>query len=632
VIIATAGHVDHGKTLLVHSLTGIETDRLEEEKDRGLTIDLGFAYIDDELGGRLGFVDVPGHIKFINNMLAGVGAIDYALLVIAADDGPMPQTMEHLAILDQLGISRGAVALTKIDRVDSSRLEQVRMEVTDILNQTSLADADVFPLSSITGEGIDDLKTTLCLTASEIDSRPGNGHFRLAIDRCFSVKGSGLVVTGSIFSGEVSEGDEVYLVPQGEALRVRGIHTQNQAASHATIGDRCAINLAGHNLRRENISRGNWLTSNPHHEASSRFDMLLKVLASESKPLANWTPVHVHTAANHVTGRVAVLEDTRINPNESGLVQVVLKEAINICMGDRVILRDQGAIRTIAGGTIVSPYSPLRGRARPARLELLRQCVDLESHQALEVLLVHATLGLTNTECINALNMKPSEVHTCASKLEVEFLNETIISRQHLEKLEQDLLAKFDQWHEKNPQTTGLSQNQIAKLLPGRCSFVDALVERLVSDEKLVKTGNTLQRPGFSSQLSAEVQALWNEVEPILSRSQTKPPVLHDLAEQLSVPPKTLEKSLNACVQSSLLIRPVKNRYFTPAAIQELCMLLFEAAGGADFTVKQYRDVTGIGRNLAIEILEYFDRRRITQRLGDTRKILIERNSTPRGQ
>ncbi len=621
-IIATAGHVDHGKTLLVHALTGIETDRLEEEKNRGLTIDLGFAYIDDELGGRLGFVDVPGHIKFINNMLTGVGAIDYALLVIAADDGPMPQTLEHLAILDQLGISQGAVALTKIDRVDPQRVESVKKQVSEILSQTSLADISIHPISSTTGEGIDDLKTTLCLSASEIESRAVRGHFRLAIDRCFSVKGSGLVVTGSVFSGEVTVDDEIYLDPGSQPVRVRALHTQNQPAQTAWVGDRCAINLAGHNLDRDSISRGNWLTSNPHHDTTTRFDMLLKVLPEQNKPLRHWTPVHVHTAANHVTGRIATLQASSIAVNEEGLAQIVISEAINVCMGDKVILRDQSAVKTIAGGIIVSPYSPKRGRSKPMRIAYLEKSARLTPDRALEILLESAFLGLTQKECTNITNMTQSELQLCTRDMSVEFLGETIISTTHLDQVEKTLLTNFDQWHKNNPQAKGLSSNQAAKLLPSRCRFTDILLERLASTEKLVKTGNTLQRPGFSTQLSDDVKALWRKVEPILSNDRTKPPVIHDLARELSTQPRDLEKLLNECVQCGLLVRPVRNRYFIPAAMEELHRLLFEAADGEDFTVKQYRDASGIGRNLCIEILEYFDRQRITQRLADKRKIL----------
>ena len=247
-IVATAGHVDHGKTSLVQLLTGVDTDRLKEEKQRGLTIDLGFAYTDTETGGRLGFVDVPGHIRFINNMLAGVSAIDLALLVVAADDGVMPQTVEHLDVLQLLGIQRGIIAVTKIDRVEAHRVDEVIGELEVLTASTFLAGADVYPVSSLSGEGVDTLKLALDIAAEETARRAADGLFRLAIDRRFSVHGSGIVVTGSVFAGNVSIGDNLILMPQGTPVRVRGLHTQNQSAESATAGDRCAVNLTGNRL------------------------------------------------------------------------------------------------------------------------------------------------------------------------------------------------------------------------------------------------------------------------------------------------------------------------------------------------------------------------------------------------
>ena len=621
-IIATAGHVDHGKTLLVHALTGIETDRLEEEKDRGLTIDLGFAYIDDELGGRLGFIDVPGHIKFINNMLAGVGAIDYALIVVAADDGPMPQTLEHLAILDQLGIAAGAVALTKIDRVDPGRVDEVKGQISKLLENTCLANAAIYPLSSITGEGIEDLKETLCIVASETDSQATTGHFRLAIDRCFSVKGSGLVVTGSVFAGEIRAGDELFLAPQGETVRVRNIHTQNQPSTHAKAGDRCAINLSVHNLKREDISRGNWLTSNPDQQATARFDLSLKVLASESKALRHWTPVHVHTAANHVTGRVATLDAGAIAPGDDGLVQLVTNEPINVCFGDKVIIRDQGADRTIAGGVVIDPYSPKRGRNKAERIEYLRCLTGLKPQAALHIMLNQARAGLSLKQCMGSLNFKLEEIDAELVDEKVEIYGDTIITSANLSFIKKNLLTQFEQWHEHNPQAKGLSLNQLSQFLPRKFNIVEVIVKQLVAANELIMAGNTFQRPGFSLQLSTEAEVLWVKVEPILARNRTKPPVLHDLAKELAIEPKSLEKLLGECLQTGLLVRPVANRYFLPVAMQDLTLFLSSAADGSDFTVKEYRDATGIGRNLCIEILEYFDRQGITRRLGDKRTII----------
>lgn len=623
-IIATAGHVDHGKTLLVRALTGIETDRLEEEKERGLTIDLGFAYIDDELGGRLGFIDVPGHIKFINNMLAGVGAIDYALIVVAADDGPMPQTREHLAILDQLGIATGAIALTKIDRVDSSRITEVKDQIMAMLEGTCLAGSPIYPLSSVTGDGVDDLKETLCLMASEMDLRAATGHFRLAIDRCFTVKGSGLVVTGSVFAGEIEEGEELYLVPQGETVRVRQIHTQNQPSTHARAGDRCAINIGAHNLQREDISRGNWLTSNPCHVVTERFALSIKVLASEDRPLRHWMPVHIHTAANHVTARVATLNSNAIAPGDQGLVQIVTSGAINVCYGDKVILRDQGADRTIAGGSVIDTSSPKWGRNKPARIEHLKRLVGLGPEAALDVMLANANQGLDLVQCVASLNLKLEEIKASLSDEQVEIHGDTAITKANLSLLKDNLTVQLDQWHRDNPQAKGLSFNQIAQLLSCHKNMVEIIIGQLVDSNELIVSGNIFQRPGFSAQLSAQTQKLWEQIEPILARNRTKPPVLHDVAKELNMPAKALEKSLGECLQTGLLVRPVANRYFIPEAIQDLTSLLTEAASGADFTVKQYRDVTGIGRNLSIEILEYFDRQGITQRLGDKRKIVRE--------
>ncbi len=621
-IIATAGHVDHGKTLLVRALTGIETDRLEEERDRGLTIDLGFAYIDDEFGGRLGFIDVPGHIRFISNMLSGVGAIDFALLVVAADDGPMPQTIEHLAILDQLGITRGCIALTKIDRVEPSRIREVREQLSGLLAGTGLADAPVYPVSGLTGEGVDDLKAELCITAAEIDARATNGHFRLAIDRCFTIKGAGLVVTGSVFAGQIETGDEVYLVPQGISMRIRGIRTQDETATTARAGDRCALNLANHNLGRQDIRRGNWITSNPHHQSTRRFDVYLNVLATEARALRHWTPVHIHTAANHVTGRIAILESKNLPPGSAGLAQLLTREPINVCCGDRLILRDQSASRTIGGGRVLDPFSPTRGRDRPERIEYLQELSRAGAQQIPSVMLSFAPLGLATGDLAGAMNLRQEELEHILEELKPERFGGTIISSRHLSTLEASLISSFDSWHRENPHTPGLSANQVAKFLPGGCRITERIIERLIEAGEIQRTGNTLARPGTSTRLSGRTEGIWERVKPLLTENMTKPPVMHELAAQLSLAPREIEAALNECVQAGLLIRPVSNRYFLPEAISQLRGLLSRAADGEDFTVKQYRDVTGIGRNLCIEILEYFDRQGVTRRLGDKRKIL----------
>ena len=623
-IIATAGHVDHGKTQLVRALTGIDTDRLDEEKSRGLTIDLGFAYIDSPLGNRLGFIDVPGHVKFINNMVAGVGAVDLALLVVAADDGTMPQTREHLAILNLLGVRRGIVALTKIDRVAESRVKEVQTEIENLLTLTALEKSTIYPVSSITGAGIKSLSKGLDEIADALDEKCPKGHFRLAIDRCFTVKGSGVVVTGSVFSGSVIEGDELTLQPQNTSVRVRALHTQNKPTKSAHVGDRCAVNIVGTNLSRSSIHRGNWLSGNDRDSPTDRFDIRLSVLDTESTPLRHWTPVHVHTAANHVTGRVAVLEQRSINPGTSALAQIVLSEPINLCIRDQVILRDQAAQRTLGGGPTLHPQSPKRGRAKPERIATL-QVIDahLDSNQTIiEQILAREKEGLDIDQWTSTLNLTPKEfAQYCQGSVRVEG---RAISKLQLQKHGEDILTTMKTWHSENPNETGITLPSLAKNLGIKHRpLLRELLDALISSGKLNNRVGNYALPGAQASLTENEDTIWLRVKEILLRDDTKPPVTHEIAKELGIAPKELEKVLIRCTKIGYVVRPVFNRFLLPEALEKLRKTLLDTVNeNNEITVKQYRDATGIGRNLSIEILEYFDNHGITQRRGDVRKLL----------
>lgn len=623
-IIATAGHVDHGKTQLVRALTGIDTDRLDEEKSRGLTIDLGFAYIDSPLGNRLGFIDVPGHVKFINNMVAGVGAVDLALLVVAADDGTMPQTREHLAILNLLGVRRGIVALTKIDRVAESRVKEVQTEIENLLTLTALERSTIYPVSSITGAGIKSLSKGLDEIADALDEKRPKGHFRLAIDRCFTVKGSGVVVTGSVFSGSVIEGDELTLQPQNTSVRVRALHTQNKPTKSAHVGDRCAVNIVGTNLSRSSIHRGNWLSGNDRDSPTDRFDIRLSVLDTESTPLRHWTPVHVHTAANHVTGRVAVLEQRSINPGTSALAQIVLSEPINLCIRDQVILRDQAAQRTLGGGPTLHPQSPKRGRAKPERIATL-QVIDahLDSNQTIiEQILAREKEGLDIDQWTSTLNLTPKEfAQYCQGSVRVEG---RAISKLQLQKHGEDILTTMKTWHSENPNETGITLPSLAKNLGIKHRpLLRELLDALISSGKLNNRVGNYALPGAQASLTENEDTIWLRVKEILLRDDTKPPVTHEIAKELGIAPKELEKVLIRCTKIGYVVRPVFNRFLLPEALEKLRKTLLDTVNeNNEITVKQYRDATGIGRNLSIEILEYFDNHGITQRRGDVRKLL----------
>ncbi len=626
-IIATAGHVDHGKTSLVNALTGVDTDRLEEEKQRGLTIDLGFAYTDAESGGRLGFVDVPGHTRFISNMLAGVSAIDCALLVIAADDGVMPQTREHLEILNLLGIRHGLIALTKTDRVESTRVDEVDEQIRKTVANTFMSEAEIFPVSSETGEGLEDLHIALEVTAQEISSRSQTGLFRLAIDRRFSVKGSGIVVTGSVFSGDITIGDEALLQPQGLPVRVRSLHTQNQASDSAVAGDRCAVNITSNDIELEDIHRGNWLTNNPG-PATDRADIQLRLSAEESRPLSHWTPVHVHTAANHMTGRLALLEAGKIEPGATGLAQVIFEPAVNLCFGDRIIIRDQAATRTLGGGVVIDPFSPRRGRARAERVSYLAGLAGLDPQDMKSAITHHlqnARTGVYIETLQQIYNLSRDEVFAALGDQSCQTLNERLLLTQdHLELAMKLLVEKVTLWHETNSGKSGLPKSQIQKLVrTWPAELLDAVISELLSNGRLEQHGNQMNLKGFGVQLSAQEQKVWQAAEPLLREDLTKPPVLHDLARSINIEPKALEKVLIQIVKTGQLIRPVKNRFFLIEGIEALRSALDETANGMDtFTVQHFRDATGIGRNLSIEILEYFDRQGITRRIGDERQVI----------
>ncbi|MBM3488132.1 MAG: selenocysteine-specific translation elongation factor, partial [Alphaproteobacteria bacterium] len=366
-IVATSGHVDHGKTLLVRALTGIDTDRLPEEKARAMTIDLGFAYWPTPAGDRIGFVDVPGHERFVRNMVCGVAAIDFVLLVVAADDGPMPQTREHIAILSLLGVGRGALVVTKIDRVEPGRVTAVIEAMRPLLAPTPLAFIPAFPVSALTGDGMTALADHLADAARTIGARSDANGFRLAVDRVFTVAGAGLVVTGTAVAGHVAVGDTLHVLSIAAPVRVRAIRVHDRPAERGLAGQRIALNLAG-GVAKADVARGDWIVADGVPAPVARLDGEIRVLASEKRPFAHWTPVHVHLGAAETVGRVALLDRAAIAPGGAGLAQLRLDRPIGAVFADRFVLRDQSGQRTIGGGRVIDLAPPARGRARPDRL------------------------------------------------------------------------------------------------------------------------------------------------------------------------------------------------------------------------------------------------------------------------
>jgi len=409
-IVGTAGHIDHGKTSLVKALTGVDTDRLPEEKARGITLDLGYAYTPLPAGDVLGFVDVPGHEKLVHNMLAGATGIDFVLLVVAADDGPMQQTREHLQILDLLGLRRGVVALTKTDAVSSDRASQAEAETAALLARSTLGGARVFPVSSVTRRGVDALRGYLEHEAAVLPPRSREGYFRLAVDRCFTLAGAGTVVTGTVFSGQVAVGDTLVLSPPGCEVRVRSIHAQNQPAQAGHAGQRCALNLVGEGFDKSRVRRGHWVLARPVHAPTQRLDVELTLLESEGRPLTHWTPVHFHLGAAEAMGRVALLEKEQLEAGRTALAQLVLDRDVGVLHGDRFVLRDQSALRTMGGGRVLDPFPPGRGRRAVARLTLLRSWASGAPEEGLRATLEHNPYGVDVTRFAQTWNLTASQM------------------------------------------------------------------------------------------------------------------------------------------------------------------------------------------------------------------------------
>lgn len=628
-IVATAGHVDHGKTTLIRLLTGIDTDRLPEEKQRGMSIDIGFAHADLGNGQPAGFVDVPGHERFARNMLAGVAAVDFALLVVAADDGVMPQTVEHLAVLDLLGIATGAVALTKTDRVDAARIAAVATDIAALLAQTGLRDAPVFPVSAIDGAGMAALRTHLARSQQALAERAQNGNFRLAVDRSFTLPGAGLVVTGAVLSGRVAVGDSLMLSPAGLSARVRAIRVHDDAVLQAGAGMRCALNLAG-DIRREDVGRGDWLLAAAVHAPAQRIDVRVQAWRQADAPLLHWTPVQLHLGAAEQSGHVALLQGKAVAPGEAAHAQLVLDRPLPAFYGDRFILRSQSAQRVIGGGMVIAPAEGRQRLSRAARLARVQAQDAPDATQALSALLRAEPMGIALRDFVQARNLTSEETAQLLSGMQIALFQQGDATLALDGGYWQALLARLPQtlaeWHALHPDAIGPSDAVLMQHLRGeaRPEALQAAIRWALEQGVLVRDRRLLRLPGHSPQLLAADRELLARIEPLLRAGGLRPPIVGELAAALGMERDAL---LAFCERISRLgyLEPVApNRYFlseTVAALAATADELARASENGEFDAAQYRNRTGIGRNLTIEVLEYLDRVGITRYAGGRRRM-----------
>ena len=624
-IVATAGHVDHGKTALIRALTGVDTDRLPEEKQRGLTIDLGFAYLPLADGSVLGFIDVPGHEKFVRNMVAGVAAIDIALLVVAADDGVMPQTREHLAVLDLLGVGDGVVALTKLDLVAAERVNEASTQIVELLAGTALEGSLIFPVAPPKGIGIAALKDRLLGLATTRAERSAAGSFRLAVDRSFTIRGAGTVVTGTVHAGCARVGERLVVAPAMREVRLRGIHAQDRPSEEARAGWRCALNLAG--IDKDEVARGDWIVAEAR--PSRRLDIRLRVLAGEERALKHWTPVHIHHGAGHVTGHAAVIGAGAIVPGESGLAQLVLDAPAVAAAGDRVVLRDQSARRTIGGGRVIDPFGPARGRARPERVARL-DAMDVADHDgALAALLALSDSDIPLEEFRLARNLTVGEAADLFSRADMVTVggggDARGLAPDRLAALAERLETETRSWHARFPDRLGPTPEELRRA-GSWCqdrNLLHEVVAALVAQGRLRRRGSVLHAPDHDVRLTPGDEALWSSVRDRLQPAEGSPPALWQLAEATGAKAETLDAFLLRLVGLGLVVRIAKNRYLAPADVLRYARIAEELAieDEAGLTPASFRDAVGVGRNFAIDFLEFLDRSGLTLRQGTRRGL-----------
>jgi len=626
-IVATAGHIDHGKTALVRALTGVDTDRLPEEKARGITIDLGYAYTQASGGASIGFIDVPGHERLVRTMLAGAIGVDFALLVVAADDGPMPQTLEHLAILDLLAVPDGVVVLTKADRAEPGRLAVLTAQMHGLLRGTVLGQAPILSCSALSGEGVPALRRHLEDAAAAMQARVSSGGFRLALDRAFTLPGVGLIATGTAHSGAVQAGQRLMLSPAGLEVRVRGLHSQNQAAEHGQAGQRCALNIAGSRLERDDATRGNWLVDPALHVPTSRLDARLRLLPHEARALRHWTPVHVHLGAADIPGRIGLLDDRALEPGGSAWVQLALDAPTVAAYGDRFVIRDQSAQRSLGGGHIVDPHPPRRGARKPERRRVLEALDRPDTAAALHALLDQSEAGLDLDWFRLTRNVTADELQGLAKDAVV--VGALGFSHNHHTALRTRLLDAAADHAAAHADSAGCTADELLRRLPPAMRVPGRAVLRdLVADGALHRFGPLLHLPGHAIRLSVAEESLWEEIRDALQGAGMDQPRVALLAERLQMPETELLPLLRKLGGIGWLCRVSPSYFVLPGALSRLAQAAqVVAQDGPDgiLTVGQFREATGIGRNVTMPVLEFFDKVGFTVRRANGRVVRPDR-------
>jgi len=619
IIVGTAGHIDHGKTALVKALTGIDTDRLEEEKRRGITIDIGFAHLQLTPDLRLGFVDVPGHERFVKNMLAGVGGIDLVLFVVAADESIKPQTREHFDICRLLGIPRGVLVLTKSDLVDPDILALVRLEMEEFVAGSFLEGAAVVPVSSVTGAGIDDLRRELERVSSQIAEKSAVGHFRLPIDRAFSIKGFGTVVTGTLISGAVARDQEVELYPTGRKLRVRGVQVHGVPAERATAGQRTALNLT--DIEPAEIARGMVLAPPEKFRSVKLLDCSLDLLPS-AKPLKNRAPVHFHAGTAEIEAEARLLNATVLKPGESAYVRIVLREPALLLPGDRFIIRMFSPVITIGGGVVLDTGG-IRYRKADNAAARLRVLAGDDMAEKIALLVRESKYGLSFAELVARTGLLENQIDAAAKSGPFVRLRQPqpwLMDRAWFDAARQRITETVRDFHRGHPLLPGIAKQDLrGREMPKAPPFVfDTLLAEV---KELIADGEIVRLRTHTVVLRQDEEKARKAIETAFEQAGLAVPAVSEVLAKSGVESGRARSLLQILIREKLLIRVSEDLVFHQSAIVNLRNLLAPRKA-TRFNVGTFKDWTGISRKYAIPLLEYLDRERVTRREGDERLVL----------
>ena len=629
-ILGTAGHIDHGKTSLVRALTGIDTDRLPEEKARGITIELGFAHLELPGGIVLGIVDVPGHERFIRAMVAGVGGMDLVVLVIAADEGIMPQTREHLEICQLLGVKKGLVAVTKSDLVDPDWLDLVIEEVRDYLAESFLSDAPIVPVSAKTGAGLDELKKSMGVLATEAGERRADGPFRLPVDRVFTIAGFGTVVTGTLLSGAVSVGDEVELLPSGITSRVRGVQTHGKKAESATAGQRLAVNLQG--VEHADVQRGDVVVPRGAYRTTRTVDVRLDYLSSAPRGLRHRATLRLHSATYEVPAQVILIDRDTLDPGESSFVQLRLKHPVLLLPGDPFILRAYSPAATLAGGIILDPSPPRRRRRSAEALELLAALGEGSDGDKLRLLVTESLFsGVSFEELVKRSGLTAKKVDAAlAANLSAGELLQAVrdpriyLSRQAFSDLKRHLEGELDTYLGENPMKDGIGKEELKTRLPKRSDprFFGSILSSLEKEGKVVVDRELVKLPGRRGEATGGQEGLQEKIAALLELGGDEPPTIRELCDAVRVTGKEVIEHLNLLARGGRVVKVKSDVYYAAAPLAALGeKLIAHLTAQGEIIPNEFRELTGLSRKFMIPLLEYFDQEKVTIRVGDKRVL-----------